>query len=115
VRFLADENLNVAIVEGVRRHVPEADIITVQEADLRGMSDERLLEWAAAENRAMLTHDARTVPAAMYAGMAVGLDFPGVFLIDNDLPVGVIVNDCRLIATCSTPDEWRNSVTYLPL
>jgi hypothetical protein len=115
VRFLADENLNVAIVDGVRRHVPEADIITVQEAGLRGMPDERLLEWAAAENRAILTHDARTVPAAVYVGMESGLDFPGVFLIDNGLPVGVVVDDCRLIVACSTADEWRNSVTYLPL
>jgi predicted nuclease of predicted toxin-antitoxin system len=59
IRFLADENFDRHIVRGLRRWLPNIDIALAQEAGLAGMDDEVLLEWAAQEQRLVLSHDRR--------------------------------------------------------
>lgn len=61
IRFLADENLNGYIVAGLRRRQPQVELITATEADLKGVADPDLLDFAARENRAVLTHDVTTM------------------------------------------------------
>ncbi len=39
VRFLADEDIDVAIIRGVRSREPVIDILDVKTAGLRGMKD----------------------------------------------------------------------------
>lgn len=47
LRFAADENFSMHIVSGVLRHLPDADIVGVQDAGLEGADDTVVLEWAA--------------------------------------------------------------------
>lgn len=57
LKLLFDENLHHDILRGLRRRLPKADLLTVQEAGLRGTSDRDLLVWAAAQQRILLSHD----------------------------------------------------------
>jgi hypothetical protein len=61
VRFLADADLNRAIVSGVLRREPSLDFLTAQEAGLRGMNDSEVLALAAEGQRALVSHDAGTM------------------------------------------------------
>jgi predicted nuclease of predicted toxin-antitoxin system len=61
MRLAADENFNNDIVRGLLRRKPDLDIIRIQEAGLSGATDPVVLEWAAAENRLLLTHDVTTI------------------------------------------------------
>lgn len=61
IRFLTDEDFKSAILAGVRRRLPELDILRTQDVGLRTFRDERILEFAAAENRIVLTHDVATM------------------------------------------------------
>lgn len=115
IRFLADENLNIAIVQAVRRRAPEVDLVRVQEIGLSQADDPAVLEWAAANGRIVLTHDARDLPGFAYARVAAGLEMPGVFEIRQYHPLGEIVADILLLAQASRDDEWANQVNYLPL
>lgn len=56
----ADENFNNDIVRGLRRRMPELDIVRIQDAGLSGADDPTVLEWAAREGRILLTHDVST-------------------------------------------------------
>lgn len=47
IRFLADENLVEAIIQGLRARDPAIDILDVKTAGLRGIIDPDLLELAA--------------------------------------------------------------------
>ena len=62
LRFLADENFNNVIVRGLRSMLPETDITTVQWLGMDGMLDPAVLEWAAVNERVLLTLDWRTMP-----------------------------------------------------
>ena len=74
--FLADEDFNNRIVRGVRRRFPETDIVRVHEVGLLGKHDTEVLEWASAEGRIILTHDAATRSVLPMNGYATNLIFP---------------------------------------
>jgi len=66
IRLADDENFNDAIVRGVLLRVPDLDLVRVQAAGLSGADDPRVLEWAARENRVLLTHDVSTMTHHAY-------------------------------------------------
>ena len=57
--LLSDEDFNNRIVRGLLRRFPSLDLLRVQDAGLAGKHDTKVLEWAANENRLVLTHDFR--------------------------------------------------------
>ncbi len=59
--FLSDEDFNRRIVRGLRRRLPRLDIVRVQDVGLITRPDTEVLEWAANENRVVLTHDVTTM------------------------------------------------------
>ncbi|MBI4602207.1 MAG: DUF5615 family PIN-like protein [Planctomycetes bacterium] len=78
LRFAADENLNGAIVRGLRRRKPDLDILRVQDTPLSGAEDPEVLEWAAVEGRVILTHDVRTMTYHAEERVRAGKRMPGV-------------------------------------
>ena len=63
VRFLADADLNKAIVSGVLRREPSLDFLTAQAAGLRRMTDPEVLALAAEQQRVLVSHDVGAMPA----------------------------------------------------
>jgi hypothetical protein len=57
VRFLADADLNKAIVSGILRREPSVDFLTAHAAGLRGMTDPEVLTLAAQQQRVLVSHD----------------------------------------------------------
>ncbi|MGH8827633.1 MAG: DUF5615 family PIN-like protein [Jiangellaceae bacterium] len=115
LRFLADENFDHRIVHGLQRRAVQLDIVTVQEVGLRTLDDPTVLEWAANEGRVLLTHDLATMRDCAYARVAEGLPMPGVFEVRESLPIAVVIEELLVLDGASEPDEWKNSVHYLPL
>ena len=105
IRFLADEDFDHDIVRGVLRRNLSIDILTVQEAGLKGKKDPDILEWAAQNGRILLTRDVNTMVAEAYLRVQKGLPLPGVFAVSQLFP----------IAQCSFAEEWIGQVRFLPL
>jgi hypothetical protein len=115
LRLIADENVKQAIVDGLRRLLPDVDIVLAKEVGLLRTDDRLILEWAAANARILVTHDARTMPGYAYERVAAGLPLPGVFVVPWQLPIGRAVDELVLLTTCSGDDEWQDRVLFLPL
>jgi len=115
LRLAADENLNNAIVRGLRRLSADIDIVRVQDIGLSGADDPTVLAWAASESRVLLTHDLATVTAFAYARVREGLPMPGVFEINDNASIGRVLDELMLLVFCSHDGEWENQVRYLPL
>lgn len=115
IRFLTDEDFNKNIFDGVHRRLPELDIVRVQDVGLRKSRDENILEYAAAENRIVLTHDVTTMRRHANARIEKGLPMPGVLEISQNCPIGKAVNEIVMVAECSEPNEWDNIIQRLPL
>ncbi len=56
LRFAVDEDFDNRIVRGLLRLLPTLDIARGQGVGLLGKRDPEILEWAASENRLLLTH-----------------------------------------------------------
>jgi hypothetical protein len=110
----ADENLNSRLVRGVQR-LRRVDLVRVQDVGLSGADDPTVLEWAAGENRVLLTHDVATMARHAYDRVAAGLPMPGVFEIGSRVPLAVAIEEVVLLVECSVAGEWEGQVRYLPL
>lgn len=115
IAFAADENFNANIVRGLRQRLADISIVTVQEARLWGATDPEVLEWAATEERVLLTHDRNTMTAAAYERIFAGKRLPGVFVVNWRTPLRAVIEDLALLTTCSAPNEWRDQILYIPL
>lgn len=115
LRLAADENFNNDIVRGITRKNPDVDIVRIQEAGLSGADDPTVLEWAAREGRALLTHDVSTMTRYAYERLRDGKPMPGVFEVGRGVSIGLAIEDILLLAECSLEDEWEGRVLYLPL
>jgi len=40
---------------------------------------------------------------------------PGVIAVHQRLPIGVVVDDLVLVASCDFPGDWVNQIQFLPL
>ncbi|KXK13502.1 MAG: hypothetical protein UZ14_CFX002001581 [Chloroflexi bacterium OLB14] len=113
--LVADENFNNDIVRGMLRRKPDLDIVRVQDVGLSNEDDRVILEWAAKEERVLVTHDVTTITNFAYERVRAGLPMPGVIEVDDDLPIGVAINDILLVVEASEQGEWEGQIVYIPL
>lgn len=115
LRLLADENFDNDIIRGVLRRSTHVDLVRVQDVGMSGVADPDILDWAAHENRILLTHDVETVTKFAYERIAAGLPMAGVFEIRQAAPIGVAIEEILMIAEYSEQNDWEGQVHYLPL
>lgn len=113
--LVADENFNNAIVRGLLRIKPDLDIVRVQDAGLFSADDPAVLEWAAGENRVLLTHDVATITKYAYERVSVGRYMPGVIEVSRKVPLGIAIEDILFIAETCEHGELEGQILYLPL
>ena len=115
LRLVSDENFNGDIVRGLLLRRPTLDLCRVQDVGLEEADDPTILEWAAANNRILLTHDRVTVPDFAYARVVTGKPMPGTFVVPDRMVVRQVIEELLLMDTCSEQAEWVGLVVYLPL
>jgi hypothetical protein len=114
VRFLANADLNYAIVQGLRLREPSIDFKTANDAGLEGLPDPQVLELAAREHRVLVSHDKSTMPVHFAARVRSGLRSPGVLLALPSASVGEIIESLVIIWSASHDKEWSDQIHYLP-
>lgn len=114
-RFLADANLDRAIVRGLLRRQPDLDIVRAQELGFERTLDPDLLEWAAGDRRVIVTHDSRTMPAFANARLRAGQAMPGLIAVDDFAPIGQVIEDILVLVACLSDEEWVNTTWFVPL
>ena len=115
IHFLADEDFDNDIVRGLLQRLPDLDLVRVQDVGLGGAEDPEILEWAAGEGRVLLTHDVSTMKSYAYSLVERGLPMPGVFVVRQTGPLGMMIEQLVLLAECSLEGEWEGRVRHVPL
>ncbi len=111
----ADENFNNDILRGLLRRDPSLNIVRIQDVGLTHAPDSDVLEWAAKENRVLLTHDRNTITKFAYQRVVEGKPMPGVIEVDRSVPMNVVIDDILLLVLSSDSGEWEGQIIYLPL
>jgi hypothetical protein len=113
--LVADENFNNDILRGLLRRDPSLDIVRIQDIGLTHAPDPDVLEWAAKENRVLITHDRNTITKFAYQRVMDGKSMPGVIEVDRSVPMQVAIDDILLLAVVSERGELEGQIVYLPL
>jgi len=112
-KLLVDENLMRRIVQGILRRNSEIDILRVQQVGLSGVGDPEILEWAAQEERVLLTRDFKTVPRFAYERLVAGLPMAGVIAINNSqASMGQIIED--IVVLSEFEEDCVGQIHYIP-
>jgi predicted nuclease of predicted toxin-antitoxin system len=106
IRYYLDEHVPRAVTQGVRRR--GGDVLTVQEAGLRGAADGEQLAHAVATGRVVVTQD--TDFLRLHAD---GRAHRGIIYASQYLSVGEIIRGLMLIQDLLTAEEMVNHLEFL--
>lgn len=106
IKVYLDEHVNLAIAAGLRRR--DIDVLTTQEADMLGASDEEHLRLATSQSRVPFTQDDDFLRLH-----ARSMEHAGIVYVRQHAPVGYIVRGLTLIYQVLTPDEMKNRLEFL--
>jgi hypothetical protein len=73
------------------------------------------LDWAASEDRILLTHDVQTMTKHAYDRIRTGLSMPGVIEVRDDVPIGQAIEEILTVLLATEPGELANRIIYIPL
>jgi hypothetical protein len=115
LRYLADEDFDNRILRAFRRREPELDWVRVQDIRLSGLEDEVILQYAAENQRVVLTRDVSTMTSASYRRIEQAESMPGLVVVPRRMAIGQAVDELIFLAKESKSDEWQGQVIWLPL
>ena len=115
IRFLADADLDYAIVSGCLRREPAMDFRSANDAKLEGVPDPKVLALAAEQDRILVSHDFQTMPQPFGEFLEIRGSSPGVFLVKQSTRVGDVIDELVLVWAASDADEWRSRILEIPL
>jgi hypothetical protein len=114
-RFLADNDFDERILQGLLLREPTAEVLRVREVGLDAAPDDAVLAYAAAESWVVVSHDVNTMTAAGYARIVGGQPMAGLLLAHQTAPMRPIIDELVMIWATSEADEWVTRVEFLPL
>ena len=115
LRLASDADVHGEIIRGLRRRLPEIDLMRVQDALPEGTPDPEVLAWAAAENRVLITNDRNTMVGFAYQRVTAGEPVPGLIATTNEQSIGLAIDDILVIAEYMPEEEIRDQVVvFLP-
>ncbi len=115
LRLVFDENFPMAVHDGLVRQQPNLDVVHVNRIGLRGIADPDLLEWAAVNNRVVVSLDRKTLIRFANERTQNGLPMPGVVLVRPSLSPGQAIDELDFFAMASDPPDMQGLIQFLPL
>jgi predicted nuclease of predicted toxin-antitoxin system len=107
IRFLFDEHYPTTVVVGLRQR--GVDVLTIKEAKRAGLSDLEQLQFAAANERILVTFDTDFLRIA-----AQGIQHAGiVWCPARKYSIGDLIRRLMLIRAVLLREDMRNVVEYL--
>ncbi|MGB8217967.1 MAG: DUF5615 family PIN-like protein [Candidatus Methanoperedens sp.] len=108
IRIYADENVNVAIVEGLKRRGVEV-WSAIDKGNL-GLSDEEQLSYALEEKATIFTHDDDFLSMAEESG----IEHCGIIYVHQQrLSVGECIRRLKAIVETMSPEDLHNRIIFL--
>jgi len=115
LRLRSDEDFPGPVVNALRQRIPGLDLVRAQDVGLKQTPDPLVLEWAANQNRIVLSRDRSTLSVHAWNRVSQVLFMPGVILLRRNIPNTRACNELELVILASEHDEYVNRVEYVPL
>lgn len=111
IRIYADENVDHAIIEGLRRR--GVDAWSTTDAEKLGTSDEEQLAYAASERAVLFTHDTDLIVLARQWEAKGKTHFGVIYVHQDSLSIGDCIRRLKDYADILDAEELINRVEFL--
>ena len=111
--FLADENIELYLVQALMARLPTVDIIRAQDVGLAATADADILEWAATTGRVVVSHDVSTMRPLAESRVATGRRMPGLVLISEGNTAGRILEFLEDMVLYGRDGEWEGQILFV--
>jgi hypothetical protein len=116
LRLASDADVHGEIIRGLRRRLPEIDLVRAQDVLPEGTPDPAILAWAAEEDRVLITNDRNTLIGFAFLRVNDGVPVPGLIVTSNEQSIGAAINDILLITECMPQEEIKARIlVFLPM
>jgi hypothetical protein len=112
-RFQADANFNGGVINGLIRKDPRIDFRTSHSMGLAGLPDEKVLLAAAEDDRILLTHDVKTMPAH-FGRFLMRRESAGVLIFPQSVSIAETIESLLLVWAASEHEDYRNRIVIFP-
>jgi hypothetical protein len=120
LKLLLDEHVSPDIAEGLRRRCKGLTVLGLAEWEsgrFLGLSDEAILDEAAAQHLTLVTYDLKTIPPLLKAWLESGRNHGGVIFVDNKTisssDRGGLIRALQQLAREAGQTDWKNNVCFL--
>ena len=120
LRFVLDEHLRGPLWTAIQHHnvkgVDPLDVVCVGDPpDLPlGSSDPDILNWAALNNRILVSMDYKTMPGYLAAHLGAGAHSPGVILLRQRVSFALLLHSLANTAHTGDPADYLDQVRFIP-
>jgi hypothetical protein len=108
--YLDEDTINRALVAGLRAR--NVDVLTAQEADKIGVSDEAQLSFATSEHRTIFTFNTRDFVQLHSEWLGEGQEHAGI-VVSDQLQVGVLLRRILKLLDARDSTEMRSWLEFL--
>ncbi len=107
IRFYFDQHIPISVAEGLQRR--GADVLTAQEADRCGYTDEEQIAFAQNEKRVIVTFDDDFLRIA-----STGIQHTGIaFCAGTKYSIGELIHALMLLHSVLEPNDMHNHIEFL--
>ena len=114
LRLFFDHDFNHRILRELKKRIPDLDYVTTQELNRGAEDDLSHLQWAAEENRVIVTHDVNTMTKFAKERILKSEKMSGVIIVPQTMPTGRAIDELEMIILCSFESEFENFIRHLP-
>ncbi len=117
IRYLLDENVDPIYRTELLRRENRITVwrVGMLDAPPRGTSDPDMIDWCERETFLLITNNRKTMPPHLSEHLAKGHHVPGILILSEHMTVGETINELWLIWATSSGDEYRDTITFLPI
>lgn len=81
----------------------------------RGTPDPDILLWCEENGFILITNNRKTMPVHLASHLAANGHIPGIFILNEDMSMGEILDELILIAKAAFEDEYQDQIIFMPL
>ncbi len=116
-KYLLDENVGENLRQGLHRRYPDMVVWHIGDptAPPIGILDPDILLWCEANDFTLVTNNRGSMPDHLRDHLAAEHHFPGMITLNPKMSLGDTIEELALVWGASTPEEYTDNITYLPL
>ena len=116
-RYLLDEHIPPIYGTQLLYHEPALRVLRIRDegAPERSTPDPEILKWCEQNNFSLITNNRKSMPQHLADHLSAGHHIPGIFTINLDASIGLIIEQLILIAGASHEDEYIDQIAFIPL